>query len=639
MTIEAKARIVIVGGPQALKTVQGVSRETAKAGATSKRAATEQARAAKQTANEQIKEAKRASKEIEREEAKKLRAIEKQHAMAAKAIGAFARGITQEAKREAAKQLKIEEQTQRTRIATRRRYAKGFVTGATAGVIAGGLSAMSTARGVAGVDDARTRVQKANDFRERLIITAAQAGVNGQGRERIQSQVMDAAMQSGTDPGQIMAALELAQKQFNGLERFAGIIGNLATTAKASGSDIQDLTSALGFAQQAFGLTDEQAREAMDLMVGASAKGSIELADFARDFASSMGVFAEGTGQKGMEGFKQFLGTAQAGGTLGAGSAETATMMNRFVSDLADTDVQKKLNRIGVKTKGKSTAEIIDQLSTNKKFEKPEVQQQIFQEQISGRMVTALVSARRRRAAGDDKAVDIDSIASMNATEGSDLTKATLGEMESSGLLDLQRQAVSMQNDTITNLKTYNDQIMAVTTASVKLEKSLGSLSLWADSFSMGGGVGAGAGLLTTLASSAGGGAAAGGAAAAGGGVLAGGMLAAGAGVLGAAAGGYGLGMMIDKWTGASEKFADALTAAFSDYNENKERVNRGAVDPTKLDRSAPAASPAAAAQSAQATNSSLVNETREQTRQIKRLAEALERRAPPPNNNSVRGN
>ncbi len=638
MAIDAKIRVVMVGGAQALKTVQGVSRETKKAGTEAKKIELDRARAAKQSAAEQLKVARQAAAEGVAIEKRKLKEIEKQHRMAAQAIGKWAQSITQQAKQEAAKQVKIAEQSAKTQakaaaVARRDRGRKGawLIGGATAGVLAGGASAMGTARGVAGVEDVRTRIQKANDFRERLIITSKQAGVSGEGREQIQSKVMDAAVQSGKDPAEVMAALELGQKQFNGLEKFAAIIGDIAVTAKASGSDIQDLTGALGYAQQAFGFTDAEMEKAMNMMVAASAKGSIELADFARDFAPVMGLFAEGTGQKGLEGLAQLLGTAQAVGTLGAGSSQSATMVERFTADLSDKDVKRKLKRAGVDTKGKSTQQIVEQLAT-KNFSAEKLQG-IFPETKSREAVTALVSARNRVASGKDpNAVDLASIASIDPSEGSSLTQSTMKDMEDSGLLALQRQAVTMQNDTIANLKAYNDQVLAVTEVSNKLEKSLGTLSLWSDSIASGGIGGGGTALLGTLATSGGTAAAAGAGGAAAGGFMASGALAVGAGVLAAGLAGYGLGTAIDKWTGLSDKIANALTPGI---NDARDRLNENAVMPGK-GSSSPAVDPKAPW--TVATDPQLLAEIRMQTRELKRQTEELVKRGPLALNNGARG-
>lgn len=643
MAIEAKARIVIVGGPQALKTVQGVSRETKKAGNEAKKSAMDQARAAKASADAQLKAARQAAAEGQRIEKAKLKEIEKQHRDAARAIGKFAQAITKEARREAAKQVKIAEQTARAQakaadVARRDRGRKGawLIGGATAGVLAGGASAMNTGRGVAGVDDVRTRVQKANDFRERLIVTTSQAGMTPEERERVQGQVKGASRASGKDAGELMGVLEGGQAQFNDLRFYADHLKELAVMAKAAGGDTSALARAVGFMKQAFGLSGEEAMVMANKMVAASAEGSIELKNFAEDFTDSMGLFAETTGLTGMAGASQFIGVAQAGGSLGAGSAKTSTMLERFTADLADTNVRLKLDSaLKTKTKGMSPQTLIEKMVDSKKFT-PEKLQKIFPEENSRKMVTALMSARSRVLANDTGAYDIGSIAGVDAASGEKLTADTMAAMESDGLLDLQRQAIDMQNDTITKLKDYNSQVLLVTEAANRLEKSFGTLSLWSDSISTGGMAGAGTSLLGSLlgSSAAAGAAGAGGAAAAGaGGVMAAGALTVGAGVLAAGMAGYGIGTAINKWTGASDAIAKWLTPG---VDEARDRLNEDAVMPGKGAGATPAVDPKAPW--TVANDPQLLNEMRAQTRELKKVAEALDRRAPPTTNPNVRG-
>jgi hypothetical protein len=292
------------------------------------KAADEAAKAAKKTADAQIKEAERATERWRKLELDSLLAR------------------TRAAEREAAKQSRISEQTaakrQKDAISTLRK-AGGFVGGATAGVLAGAVAAGGVARSVAGVDDVQTRVQKAGSFRERLIVTAGQAGLDDAGTAAAQAGVQRASIASGKDSNELVGVLEAGQAKFNDLKFFSDNLEGLAVRAKATGSDTVALAEAVGYLKQAFGLSGKEAMESADLMIAAASKGSIEAKDFATDFASVAGIFAEGTGMKGIGGVREFLGVAQAGGTLGKGSAETATMMERFIALLQDTDKMKDL--------------------------------------------------------------------------------------------------------------------------------------------------------------------------------------------------------------------------------------------------------------------------------------------------------
>jgi len=518
MAIEAKARIVVEGGSEALKELQGVQRATRAAGERSKRTGSEQERAAAKAAKayeQQAREAEKAAKQAgtaqEREAKKAAAAIARIEAKKARDFEREARRQTRIAEREGAKQVRDAEKTAKAKEKANRdalRSAGRFVAGATGAVVAGGIAAAAVARGVVGQDSAAERVKRGNVFRQSLIISAGQANLTSSRRDEIQGALLQTSDKTGIEPVELAAGLESAQKQFNAFEDFAGIMDDIAVTAKSSGTPVQELVRAMGFMRQAFGLTKDETVEAMNLMVAAASKGSIEVSDFAASFAPVAGIFAEETRQKGVGGVRQFLGTAQGIGTLGAGADISATMMERFVSALNDDATRKKLKRIGIDTLKSSPQEVIEKLATSPKFTTASQRQKIFTEVRASKAVTALVSAQQRvaadRAAGvDSGAVDLASIAGVDAQSGADLTQKLFEELSKSGTLETEREVIKMQTETIRHLGDYNDQILLVLRASNKLETAFGSLSLWASSIAT---VGVSAAMLKFVTSFGGGG-------------------------------------------------------------------------------------------------------------------------------------
>lgn len=614
----ANVKITIVGGSQAIKDLDGVTRGAQKAGAAEVKAARDVERAAKKAADAQTREAKRAAFEADKAAKQaglsKTRAAEK----AAKDAQKIAERAARDAERAEAKQVAAYEAYQRrlTDIAaqaarereaaelkslnTRRKEASGMlrraggVVGALGmGVVAGGASAMGVARGVTGVQDRATNVQNANSLRERLIITSGQANLDGAGMSRVQGQLTSAAMASGTSPTKLMDVLETGQSQFNDLKFFADNLTSISVRAKATGSDVGDFGRAMGFAKQAFGLTGEEAMEAADLMVAAASKGSIEVKDFARDFAPVMGVFAQGTKMSGLSGFREMLGVSQAAGTLGAGSAETSTMVERLIAIMQNPERMEDLKaKTGIDVKGKTPTQVIDALATSAKFAKPGVQADIFGgDIIANKAITALISARARTLAGEAGAIDIKSIANVDSAEGATQVTDIMKRLESGGVLELQRQAIEMENDTIEHLDEYNAQILAVTKMSNKLEKAFGTLSLWAGSIGIGGAVSTVGGMaLNTMtkakaaANAAEAAKLAGGALAGTGGLLATGGTAVGAlgagtiaaGVLSAGAVGAGVGMAID--AGAEALFGKAISTWLGEMASSGVDADRAAL-------------------------------------------------------------
>ena len=512
----ANVKITIVGGSQALKELAGIEKGAQKAGQAEVKAARDAEKAAKKAADAQAREARRAAVEAERaakhaglaktREAEKAakdaqRVADRETAALAKAEAkqvaqyqAYQRKLTEIAAKSAVERAKDEEKSinaRRKAAADTLRRAGGVVGALGAGAVAGGVTAMGTARGVVGVQDVGARVRSANEFKERLILTSAQAGLDVAGQERVQQQILGAGMASGKSPSELMGVLEAGQAQFNDLKFFADNLQAIAVQAKATGTETEDFARALGFAKQAFGLSGDEAMEASNLMVAAASKGSIEVKDFARDFAPVMGVFAQGTKMTGLSGFREMLGVSQAAGTLGAGSAETSTMVERLIAIMQNPERMKDLKaKTGIDVKGKTPAQFIDALAESARFGKPGVQADIFGgDIIANKAITALMSARARYLAGEEGAIDIGSISGVKASTGAGLVSDTMKRLESSGVLEMQRKAIEMENDTITHLEDYNDQLLRVVEVSNKLEKSFGTLSLWASSLGIGGAV------------------------------------------------------------------------------------------------------------------------------------------------------
>lgn len=538
MPIEANAKIVIKGASEALKVLSGIKRSTTEASREAKKAAQEQERAqkaatkaaeaaakaqqkaARDTARQQQKSATDASRAQQKAVEEAARAAKKAHAEIEKAAQReadrwqrLARESSRVAQQEAARRVELAKKTAEAEAKARRdglRRAGGLVGAGTAAVLAGAATAASTARGIAGVKDVRERITSANEFRERLVLTTSQAGMSAQQRETVQGQVLSASTATGKDIGELMGVLETGQAQFNNLQFFADHLKEIATMAKTAGADTGEFATALGFVQQAFGLSGKEAMEAAYLMKASADKGSVELKDFARDFAASAGIFAMNTQQKGIAGVRQFLGTAQGVATGGFGSAESATRLERFITDLNDVDVQKGLRGIGIKNvidkkTGKvDVANLVDQLSTNKRFQKASTRQAIFKDVRGQQAVEALMAARGRVQAGKTGAVDLASIAAVDAQAGRTAVADTMQSMQGEGFFKMQQEAARMQEDTVRNLESYNSQVLYAAEAADRLESAFGSLALWANAITTAGVVGAGANVLGKVANAGG---------------------------------------------------------------------------------------------------------------------------------------
>lgn len=519
MAIEAQAKIVLKGGSEALRALQGVTRGTSAASKAAKDAAKESDRAnraAIKAHQERMRAAERADKAVAKSAQQAARVQARAATDAAKAADKSARDIEKSAQREADRWQRLAQQSLRvrekamqdaTRTAQREagrqediarksaasqvkagrsvlRAAGGAVGIATGAALAGGYAAASTARSVGGAKSIQERIQSGNEFRERLFGVTSAAGMSAGERENVQAQVLSASQSTGTDAGELMSVLETGHGQFNNLKFFADNLQEIATIAKVAQADTGDFAKAVGSVQQAFGLTGKEAIEAAYLMKAGADKGSVELKDFARDFAAGAGIFAQNTKQTGIGGVRQFLGTAQGIATGQFGSAESSTRLERLAADLNDVDVRKGLSDIGIKNIADSRGKIdvgglLDKLGTNQKFKSAATRQGIFKETRSLQAVEALIAARER---GKSGGVDFKSIAGVDAAAGKDAVAAGFSGMQNEGFFKFQQENAKMQAETTKNLESYNAQTLKVLQMSNKLELAFGSLALWASS-------------------------------------------------------------------------------------------------------------------------------------------------------------
>jgi len=502
------------------------------------------------------------------------------------------RRVTTEAARSAAKLTRESDRTDATRrrsAARTLRGAGGLVGAGVAGVLAGGLAAGGVARSVAGVDDIQTRVRKGNDFRETMIVLGGNVGMGKPEIDASQAKILSTAMKFGKDPSEIVEGLAAGQERFNLLKELTENIDAITAAAKSSQGTVPEFVGMVGSVVSAFGLAKEEIPKAIDIMIGAARAGAVNPADFASSFSATAGIYATNSGQRGIEGLRQFVGASQGIGAGQFGAAESATRVERLITELSDSKTVSALKARNINVFDKNgkidLGSVIDQIANSKDMQTPMQRQKVFKEVRASQGLDTLLSQRQKVLSGQAGAVDFRSMAGFDAAKGAEGTSKILGMLEEGGVLDLQRQAIEMQKHTIENLKSYNDQVISMTKATNKLEKSFGTLSLWASSIGLGGGIAAGGALLSRLT----GGTAAGAGAAGGARLLATlgtGVAAAGAGAVAATvaaglvvggAAGYAVNETSKHFTGLS------VSDRLSDWLSSDLVAQREAINPTSL--------------------------------------------------------
>lgn len=488
MSIEATAKITLVGASEALRSLQGVTRETTTAGKAAKAAADTQTAAAKKNIAAQkdvARSADQSTRDIERSAKREAERWQRLAQESAKVRMSEMAKVTQAAEREAAKQMRTAQQTAAAEVKTKRetmRQIGGLMATAGAGVAAGIGVAVATSR--TGSKSVQERIAAGNEFRERLFSVTGAAGQTAEQREATQGKIIEASKATGKDQGELLGVVETGHAQFGDLQFFADNIKEIATIAKVANADTGEFAKAIGSVKQAFNLTGEEAIQAGYLMSASADKGSVELKDFARDFAASSAIFSMNTGQKGIGGVRQFLGTAQGIATGQFGSAESSTRLERFITDINDVGVRKNLGKIGVKNISDASGKVdmgklLDQLGNNSKFKSAAVRQGIFTETRSLQAIEALLAAREREKTGG---TGYKTIAGVSEEAGRAAVSGGFTALQGEGFFKNQVAAAEMQADTMSHLDEMNTQLGAVSGAADTLEKSFGALSIWASS-------------------------------------------------------------------------------------------------------------------------------------------------------------
>jgi hypothetical protein len=349
-------------------------------------------REAKKQATTTAREAKRAADAEKRQAEETARFKQRVAEQGARLQIAMNNAARREAERTARTQIREAQRMLREeqRVATqirdaRRTYAMG-VAGATAGAIAGGVGLLNRGQGVAGVGTLEERLQVSAQFRQGLIRTGGEAGIDGAERAAVEQRAIEASAKFGVPLLDIGAALTKAQQDFDSFREVAANLEDLARVSAATGEPLADLVGVLGNAKRAFGLSPQEQKDFLPTLVGTSARGSISVGSVSRDLAGQMGVFGMARGTTGAAVAQEFLALTQILGQGGRSASEVETMMGRLTQKLQSPEVQAQLGSIGVNvTQGgvpgaplTNFQNIASQFASNAMFQQPAVMEEIF---------------------------------------------------------------------------------------------------------------------------------------------------------------------------------------------------------------------------------------------------------------------
>lgn len=416
-------------------------------------------------------------KEAENTAAARVRAAERAGASERREAERTARTQIREAQRAAKEETKIAQRSSEER----RRIMLG-IAGGLYGAAKGGAALAQRGFGLAGVGSLEERLQTAGDFRAQLIRTAGEAKASPEERARVEANLLKISEQTNISIMDLVAGLATAQSRFDKFKEFSATIGDIAKVSQATGENLDDLVGAIGTASTVFQLDESGQREFINALIATSERGAINIGDFARNLAGTAGSFQVATGRTGIEGAREFLATAQTLGTSQVGAAETATMVERLMSQLSLPDTQGKLKQIGVDVldkqgKLKNIGEIGQLLLENKNFQKAGVRQAVFPEIRAMRGAEFLTAELARNPEAFAKLQNI------SAAEGAESVNRRFAELSSDPLFKLRNTGVRAQTETVRDADRIVKAITPAVTELAKLQtqfplltESLGTL-------------------------------------------------------------------------------------------------------------------------------------------------------------------
>jgi len=413
------------------------------------------------------------------------------------------------------------------------RSRRGQAIAAAGGVALGGAMALyGRASSTAQIGSLEERIAAAGNFGTALLRFGAAADISGAQRDAIGQQIVATSDRTGIRSGELLAGLESAQSRFGpqAAVQLSGMLDELGSASVATGSSVEDLIGLLGTVGTAYRLSEDELREFLNSTVQATREGSIDARDFAGNFASSLALFAETTGRRGISGAREAVGLAEVIGSGQFGAAESATRFEALIRQLSDAGVQQRFRAAGVQVADRRTGAILplEQIAANVAGSRRlQTARGLSSLQLDSRAESALLILRSR-------AEGLRQFAGADATTGSQYVRDASREILGSQYSQLTRIGTRRENDTIRNadetIAAYRETVDALSSLEARfpiLSSTMGTLTSTLQAF-----------LPALLVSSAAGGGGLGGALATGAGGLAAraGMATLGAGGLAAAA-------------------------------------------------------------------------------------------------------
>ncbi|MEE1612070.1 phage tail tape measure protein [Microvirga sp. CF3016] len=190
-------------------------------------------------------------------------------------------------------------------------------------------------------------VTKTADLDRRMTRLRLTAGASASEMDQATIALQKLAVETAHPLDNVTSGLEALVAGGRSLGDSMGMIGAIARTAQASGSEVEDIAKTADSVSMNFKIAGKDMQSAFDIMVAGGKAGRFELKDMAR-YLPSLAPAAAAIGLKGTEGLEQMIAMLQIVRKGTGTTEEAATSMSNIFQKMESEETAKKFGKFGI---------------------------------------------------------------------------------------------------------------------------------------------------------------------------------------------------------------------------------------------------------------------------------------------------
>jgi phage tail tape measure protein, TP901 family, core region len=190
-------------------------------------------------------------------------------------------------------------------------------------------------------------IGKTADLDRRMTRLRVTAGASAAEMGAATAALQTLAVETALPLDKVASGLEVLVAQGRSLSDSMSMIGAIARTAQASGSEVEDIAKTADSVGTNFKIAGADMQKAFDIMVEGGKAGQFELKDMAR-YLPSLAPAAAAVGLKGAEGLEQLVAMLQVVRKGTGTTEEAASSMNNIFQKMESEETAKRFGKFGV---------------------------------------------------------------------------------------------------------------------------------------------------------------------------------------------------------------------------------------------------------------------------------------------------